>query len=436
MATLKLDSAGIIATILHDVLEDTLVTENEIKREFGGEVLKLIKGVTKLSSIKIKKSWFPFVKIGREQTSQIEHQLENFRNMLLAMSEDIRIILIKLADKIDNMETLNYLPKEKRERISREVLEIYAPIAHRLGMGDWKGYLEDLAFPYVYPDHFKQIKSLAIEEVKQREVYLKKVVKEVKLMLGESRIKVKKINFRAKRYYSLFLKLQKYDMDIEKIYDLIAVRIIVKSVEDCYAVLGVVHSFWKPLPGRIKDYIALPKPNGYQSLHTTVFAVDGRITEFQIRTEEMDAQAEFGIAAHWVYSEQKVVPANVKKIQWLEDFARMQNIIKNPTELAHTFKMDLFSDRIFVFTPKGDVIDLPNGASALDFAYSVHTFIGNHCSGAKVNGKMMPIKSALKNGDLVEIITNKNSKPSRDWLKIVKTQIARDQIRKFTQNSQ
>lgn len=432
LAGMKLDTESIIATLLHDVLEDTIVSESEIKKVFGQEVLTLIRGVTKLSAVKIKKNWIPFSKVTTEEMPQFEHQVENLRNMLLAMSEDIRIIIIKLADKIDNMETLRYLPAEKQERIAREVLEIYAPIAHRLGMGEWKGYLEDLAFPFVYPKEFEKIKSMAIDEMKIRESFLKKVVQEVKVMLSESKIKVKKINFRAKRYYSLFKKLQRYDMDISKVYDLVAVRVIVDSVEDCYAALGLIHSFWKPLPGRIKDYIALPKPNGYQSLHTTVFSIKGKITEFQIRTEEMDAQAEFGIAAHWLYNEQKANRREIQKIQWLQDFAKMQKIIKNPSELADTFKMDLFSDRIFVFTPKGDVIDLPNGASALDFAYSVHTFIGNHCAGAKINGKFLPIKSELKNGDLVEISINKNSKPSRDWLKIVKTHIAKEQIRKHT----
>jgi len=439
LARIRMGKDTIIAALLHDILEDTDTISIEVEKRFGKDVLKLIKGVTKLSKVRLKTSWFPFRKVKVEQIPIFERQSETLKKMLLAMAEDVRVIFIKLADKIDNMETLGSLSREKQERIASEVLEIYAPIANRLGMGKWKGTLEDLAFPYVYPEEYKKLQELAIPKIKEREKYLKIVIKELKLMFKGNNIKVLGIDYRAKKWYSLFLKLKKYDMNINKIYDLVAVRIILPDIENCYSALGIIHSKWKPLIGRIKDYIALPKPNGYRSLHTTVFCIDGKITEFQIRTPAMHQQAELGIAAHWIYDEKKVSKNNGnEKIRWLEEFAKIQKDSTSTTttkDLANTFKLDLFSDRIFVFTPQGDVRDLPLGASAIDFAYSIHTDIGNHCAGAKINGKLQSIKTILKNGDVIEITTNKKTKPSRDWLNFAKTQIARGHIRKYAKRS-
>jgi len=430
LAKLKLDTNSIIAALLHDTLEDTDVSPRIIKREFGGDVLKLVEAVTKLSNIRIKKSWFPLGKTTVSKIPEFERQVETLRKMLVAVAKDIRVILIKLADKIHNLETLNFLPTEKRERIAREVIEIYAPVAGRLGMGEWKEKLEDLAFPYVFPKEYDDLKKLAIPRLKDRENYLKRIVSKVEKLLETNKIKAE-INFRAKHWYSLYRKLLKYDNDLDKIYDLIAVRIIVDSIEDCYNTLGLIHSRWRPLVGRIKDYIALPKPNGYQSIHTTVFCEEGKIVEFQIRTKQMHQQAEFGVAAHWIYSEKKNsrIP-NKNETKWLNDFSKIQKAVTSPEDFIKFLKLDLFQDRIFVFTPQGDVKDLPAGATPLDFAYHVHTDIGNHCAGAKVNGKIAPFDTKLQNGDIVEIIKGKNVKPKADWLSIVKTEVARSNIKK------
>lgn len=430
LGDLKLDSTSIMAAILHDTVEDTEANYWQIRIQFGKDVANLVESVTKLETIRIKKGWFPLIGVSQKKLPEFERQVETLRKMLVAMSKDIRVILIKLADKIHNLETLEYLPKEKQERIAREVIEIYAPIAHRLGMGKWKGRLEDLAFPYVYPKEYAKLKKLTVSEIKEREEYLKILVSKIKRLLAQNKIKAK-TDFRAKGWYSLYKKLQKYDGDLSKIYDLIAIRIIVDNVEDCYTVLGLIHSVWRPLVGRIKDYIALPKPNGYKSIHTTVFADERRIVEIQIRTREMHLQGEFGIAAHWVYSENKSSRRpNSKELKWLQDFNQIQKMVTSSDELSKSFKLDIFEDRIFVFTPDGDVRDLPLGATPVDFAYSIHSDVGNHCAMAKVNGKVVPIDSKLDNGNIVEIVTKKNSRPHQDWLNFVKTQAARNQIRR------
>lgn len=430
LAELKLDFETIVAALLHDTLEDTLATPQEIRRNFGLRILGLVESVTKLSNVKIKRSWFPLSKAQIKHIPEYERQLETLRKMLIAMSSDIRVILIKLSDKIHNMETLRHLPKEKRERIAEEVVEIYAPIAERLGMGNWKGILEDLAFPYILPIEYHNLQKLAVPKIRVREKYLRKVRFKFSRILKKENINAT-VDFRAKRWFSLYQKLLKYDNDMTKVHDLIAMRIVVDSIEHCYQVLGIIHSRWKPLPGRIKDYIALPKANGYQSLHTTVFCDEGQIVEFQIRTQMMNDRAEFGVASHWVYSTKKASRYPKKdEYKWISEFYKLQKSIESAEDLSQLFKMDLFENRIFVLTPRGDVKDLPNGATPIDFAYSIHSALGNKCAGALVNGKIAKVDSTLSNGDIVEIIKRSNAKPRADWLKIVKTAQARNQIRK------
>lgn len=432
LAEIRLDPDAICAALLHDAIEDTNIDKNKIKKVFGPEVLSLVESVTKLGNVRIKKSWFPYLRVQKSEIPEFERQVETLRKMLVAMASDIRVILIKLADKIHNLETLSHLPEEKRERIAREAIEIYAPLAARLGMGKWKGIMEDLAFPYVLPKEYNELRALAIPKIKDREKYLREISNKVKSLLEKDSIRPE-IEFRAKRWYSLYKKMQKYDEGLEKIHDLIAVRIIVSSIEECYTTLGLIHSLWKPLVGRIKDYIALPKPNGYQSLHTTVFTDDGKIVEFQIRTVEMNNQAEFGIASHWVYSEDKKSRNPSKReVQWLKDFYQIQKKVNSVDELADIIRMDLFKNRIFAFTPLGDVKDLPSGATPVDFAYSIHTDIGDKCIGAKINGKIAPLDTKLQNGDIVEILTKKSAKPHADWLNFAKTPFARGQIKRKT----
>lgn len=432
LTELRLDSKTIIAGILHDCVEDTECTLADLKKDFGSEVASLVDGVTKLSHVRIKKGWFPLNNVETVKLEQFERQVETLRKMLIASAKDVRVVLIKLADKIHNMQTLAYLDKEKQERIAREVLEIFAPIAQRLGIGFWQGELEDLAFPFVSESEYKWLDKLAIPAIAKREKYLKQVVHKLNKYLREEGIEAK-VECRAKRKYSLYKKLLKYEKDMSKIYDLIAVRIITDSVGDCYKVMGVLHSVWKPLPGRIKDFIALPKPNGYKSIHTTVFCEQGQIVEFQIRNKEMDSQAKFGIASHWVYSQSKAsrLPKS-RELKWIRDFYKIQKTIGQSSDLADSFAMDLFSDRIFAFTPQGDVKDLPREATPVDFAYYVHTWLGNHCAGAKVNDKMVSFETKLSNGDIVEIITKNNAKPRQDWLKFVKTNLAKNQIKKYS----
>ena len=423
LAKLKLDSTTIAAGLLHDILEDTLISKKELEKEFGKTISFLVEGVSKLDIIKYRGS---------------EIEAENLRKLFLAMAQDIRVILIRLCDRLHNLKTLNFLPVEKQKRIALESLEIYAPLAHRLGIGRMKGAIEDLCFPYVYPEEYEKLMPQVKERYHLRKKYLKKVKPIIEKELKKERIVPIEIQFRAKHYYSLFQKLQRYGNDLNRIYDLIALRIIVKDIETCYRTLGVIHKLWSPLPGRIKDYIALPKPNGYRSLHTTVFCVNGKITEFQIRTPEMEEETKHGIAAHWYYSEKKGFKAYLKKLinktpekemGWIKQLQKWQTAT-SPSEFIESLKIDFFKDRIFVFTPRGKVIDLPQGACLVDFAYAIHTDIGNQCDSAKVNGEIKPLSFILKNGDIAEITINKKRKPSRDWLAFVKTSLARNQIRK------
>ena len=430
LAEINLDKDAIVAALLHDTLEDTDVKPIAIKRRFGPVALSLIESVTKLGKVRIRKSWFPFYQAKKVDMSEFERQVETLRKMLIAVAKDTRVIFIKLSDKIYNLETLEYLEESKRERIAKEAIEIYAPIAGRLGINEWKDLLEDLAFPYVYPDEYVKLKKLAIPEIKIREKYLKVLSKKVVSMLEENDIK-HEIMFRAKKWYSLYKKLKKHDGDISKIYDLVALRIVVDTLEDCYVVMGLIHSRWKPLSGRIKDYVAMPKPNGYQSLHTTVSCDDGEIVEFQIRNKQMHRQAEYGIASHWIYDDDKRSrSASKHDIEWLNEFTKYQREIESSHDLAASLHLDFFQDRIFVFTPKGDAKDLPINSTPVDFAYSVHTDIGNHCNGAKINGKIASLNSKLQNGDMVEIIVSKSAKPRRDWLEFVVTEMARSHIRR------
>ena len=415
---MKLDAKTIVAGLLHDVAEDTKFTLQDIKKNFGAEIASLVEGATKLGKIKYR---------GDQQRA------ENLRKMFLAMAKDIRVVLIKLADRLHNMQTLQYVKPEKQKRIALETMEIYAPLAHRLGIGEIKGQLEDLTFQYLQPDQYKWLIENIAEQYQEREKYVEKIKPVILQELSKENINAIKIDARAKHYWSLYQKLQKYDMNFEKIHDLIALRIVVNTIEECYGALGVLHKLWRPLPGKIKDYIALPKPNGYQSLHTTIFCVDGKITEFQIRTAKMHDEAELGIAAHWLYSEKGKpktgVKLNEQKFSWVSQLRDWQKEVSGSQEFLENLKIDFFNDRIFALTPKGDAIDLPKGATPIDFAYHIHSDIGDHCSGAKVNEKMVPLSHTLQNGDVVEILIQKKHKPSRAWLEFVKTSIAQNRIR-------
>lgn len=425
LAKLQLDAKAISAGLLHDVCEDNGITEKELKKEFGEEISFLVVGVTKLGKLKYRGD---------------KLQVENLRKMFIAMAKDIRVVLIKIADRLHNMQTLNYVPKIKQERIALETLQIYAPLANRLGMGEFKGKLEDLAFQYAYSEKYKEVTKLIKGKYEQKEKQLAKVKYQLREELDKNGIENIQVDSRVKHIYSLFKKLNGSDieMNINKVYDLIAIRIITKTIEECYKILGIIHKIWKPLPGKIKDYIAVPKPNGYQSLHTTIFATEGKITEIQIRTKKMHEEAEHGIAAHWAYAESgkpkeggKFNPklSWVKQlIDWQKDLPVQKDNLK-PKDFLETLRIDFFKDRVFCFTPKGDVIDLPEGATAIDFAYAIHSDIGNHASGAKVNYKFLSLDSILKNGDIVEIQTQKNKKPSLEWLKHTRTLFAKKQIK-------
>lgn len=420
LAKLKLDQSTIIAGLLHDVPEDTEQTLDDVIHNFGDEIGKLVGGITKLGTVKYR---------------GIERYAENLRKMFIAMAQDIRTIFIKFADRIDNLETLNALPAHKQKRIAEESLQIYAPIANRLGVGIMRGQLEDLSFKYMLPREYKKTENVLKNAQPHREKCLKEVKKHLDNILKENKINALTIHGRAKHLYSLYKKLQRYDNDIQKIYDLVALRVVVKTIQDCYKILGLVHSEYTPLIGRIKDYISQPKPNGYKSLHTTVFAKDGNIIEIQIRTEEMHANAEFGIAAHWFYDENEEHAGwtKDKRLNWVNELATWQREIgeiKDTKKYLESLQIDVFQDRIFVFTPKGDVIDLPVDSTPVDFAYHIHTEVGNTCTAAKVNDKMVPLSYRLQSGDLIEIITNKNRKgPNADWGKFVKTQSARAKIK-------
>jgi len=438
IADLKMDSAAIAAALLHDTCEDTDCNLGQIRKAFGKKIAELVDGVTKLGKIRIRRKWL-FLRDEKELKS-FDRQVETLRKMFMAMAKDIRIVIIKLADRRHNMKTLKGIPEEKQLRIAKETLEIYAPLADRLGMGDLKGQLEDLAFPYIAPEEYKNLKIRIADSLDQKEKYIVKLKKILLKKLGKEGIRAE-INGRKKHLYSLYLKLKRYDDDLSRIYDLVALRIIVANIEECYKTLGIIHKIWRPLVGRIKDYIAMPKPNGYQSLHTTVFADKGELIEIQIRTREMHDRAENGVAAHWHYSKKKgtldylkrrIGRASSKEIEWVKDLVSWQKNLSDNTEVLNGLTLDFFSDRIFVYTPTGDVKDLPLGATAIDFAYAIHTDLGNSISGAKINSKMSKISTPLQNGDIVEIIKlRKATGPKRDWLEMVKTSLARNNIRRW-----
>lgn len=423
LAKLRLPENMIVAGLLHDVPEDTPVTLKDVEKEFGEDVASMVGGITKLGKIKYR---------------GMERYVENLRKMFVAMASDIRVILIKFADRLHNLSTLDALPPRKRVRIALESLEIYAPIANRLGMGFIQGRLEDLSFKYVYPKEYAWVQGLVKDRYRAKERYLKKVGEKIVTELKKNQIGVLDIHGRTKHLYSLYKKLMKYERNLDKIYDLVALRVIVPSVADCYATLGIIHQMWKPLKGRIKDYIAQPKPNGYQSLHTTVFCDNGEIVEIQIRTEQMHEESEYGIAAHWHYVEEgKESPAAVNaQIAWVKDLIKLQQeSLKDSGKLIESvekLKIDVFQKRIFVFTPSGDVIDLPEDASPVDFAYAIHSDIGDKCASARINNEIAPLDAPLYSGDMCEIVIDKNRKgPNPDWLKFAKTHHAKDRIKAY-----
>src|SRR6056297_1601198 len=407
LANLSMDEATISAGLLHDVLEDTIVEYDELKNEFGEEIANLVDGVTKLSKVKYK--------------TKEERQAESLRKMVIAMSKDIRVIIIKLADRLHNIKTLEYMPVHKQKEKAVETMEIYAPIANRLGMASIKWELEDLSLKYIDPKGYKDISRRIEAKAKAKEDFINNIIETLSGKIKEAEIEGE-ITGRRKSIYSIYKKMYIKNKEFDEIYDVSAIRAIAEDVKDCYGVLGIAHTLWKPLPGRFKDYIAMPKPNMYQSLHTTVIGPDGNPFEIQIRTYEMHRTAEYGIAAHWKYKEGIQKDDFEEKLNWLRQMLDWQKETKDPKEFMESLKIDLFTDEVFVFTPKGDVIQLPKGSGPLDFAYRIHSDVGNKCIGAKINGKIVPLNYTLQNGDIVEVLTSAHSNgPSRDWLKIVKS---------------
>ena len=426
LAELGMDTSTIVAGLLHDVIEDTEYTYDDIKKIFGEEVANLVSGVTKITKMEYK--------------SKEEQQADNFRKMLLAMADDIRVIIIKLADRLHNMRTLKYRKKEKQKKTAMETLDIYAPLAHRLGISKIKWELEDLSFRYIHEEEYYDLVKQVAEKRAEREIYIKNIIEEMYNKLEEAGID-SDIDGRPKHFFSIYKKMVNKNKSIEQIFDLTAIRVLVNTVKDCYEVLGIVHTIYKPIPGRFKDYIAMPKPNMYQSLHTTVIGPQGKTFEIQIRTFEMHRTAEYGIAAHWKYKEgdnnSETKEKNFEsKLVWLRDMLEFQKETADAEEFIEGFKIDLFTDEIFLFTPKGVVIDLPNGATPIDFAYRIHTDIGNKCVGAKVNGKIVPLDYKLKTGEIVEVLTSNNAKgPNIDWLNIAKSNKAKSKIRSWFKKS-
>ncbi|MEW8973345.1 MAG: bifunctional (p)ppGpp synthetase/guanosine-3',5'-bis(diphosphate) 3'-pyrophosphohydrolase [Tissierellaceae bacterium] len=418
LADLSMDTATIVAGLLHDVIEDTDISYEDVVREFSKEIADLVEGVTKLKKLKYK-------------TKQ-ENQAENLRKMVLAMSKDIRVIIVKLADRLHNMRTLEYMIDEKKKEKALETLEIYAPLAHRLGISKIKWELEDLSLRYLEPEKYYNLVEKVSRKRREREAYIQGIIETLNKQLDDMKIHCE-ISGRPKSFYSIYKKMEIQGKDFEEIFDLTAIRVLVDSIKDCYGVLGIVHTLWKPLPGRFKDYIAMPKPNMYQSLHTTVIGPEGEIFEVQIRTYEMHRTAEYGIAAHWKYKEGiSKAESFDNKLAWLGQLLEWQRDLKDPKDFMETLKIDFFTDEVFIFTPRGDVINLPEGSTPIDFAYRVHTDIGNSCVGAKINGRIVPLNYQLKNGNIVEIITSVSSGgPSRDWLKIVKSTQAKSKIRQW-----
>ena len=421
LATMKMDTICIVAGLLHDTLEDTEATYEEIKRLFGQETATIVDGVTKISRMKF--------------SSAQERQAENIRKMILAMSTDIRVILVKLADRLHNMRTLGFHPPEKQRQIAQETLDIYAPLAGRMGIYWIKSELEDLSLYYLEPEAYNKIKTEIARKKGEREKFIREVCQIITDKLGQLGIKAT-VKGRHKHFYSIYRKMVDQNLSVDQVYDTLAFRVIVDTVKECYEALGHIHSMWKPVPGRFKDYISVPKMNMYQSLHTTVIGPLGEIMEVQIRTWEMDAIAEHGIAAHWKYKEGGAAnKTDEKQFAWLRQLLEWQQNLRDPMEFLESVRMDLFPDEVYVFTPKGEVKEFPKGATPVDFAYSIHSEVGHHCMGAKVNGKMVPLRYQLKNGDVVEIITSPKAHPSKDWLDFVKTPRARTKIRQWV-NSQ
>ncbi len=420
LADMKLDVVAVAAGLLHDVVEDTLTTPERIQELFGKEIAHVVEGVTKIGAI-------PF-------SSSEERQAENFRKMLLAMVDDIRVILVKLADRLHNMRTLHHLPEERRIKIAQETLDIYAPIANRLGMSKVKNELEELSFKYLEPKAYESLRSKVEARRKNAEGVIEELTRTVRTRLEDAQIPIVTLDGRIKRLYSIHLKLTRQKIDLERVYDFVALRLITQSVKDCYAALGIIHQTWSPVPGRFKDFIAMPRPNGYQALHTSVISEHGFPFEVQIRTEEMHRRAEEGIAAHWKYKEGRVGDHRDERyFQWMRQLLEVQKEVRDPQEFLQNLKIDLYPEEVYIFTPKGEVRSLPRGATAVDFAYSVHTDVGNQCVGARINGRMVPLRTRLQNGDIVEIVTQSGHKPSRDWLSFVVTSRARSKIKHVLQ---
>lgn len=421
ITNMKLDVPSVVTGLLHDTVEDTLTSLEQIEKGFGSEIATLVDGVTKISQINF--------------TTREERQAENFRKMIIAMARDLRVILIKLADRAHNMRTLSYLPEAKQRDIAAETLDIYAPLAHRLGIYWLKSELEDNALRAIHPEVYSQLKQAVAKKKTERERYIAEVIAILQQKLNEAGITAE-VHGRPKHFYSIYQKMQTQNLLFSQIYDLVAFRILVDSVRECYEALGVVHSHWKPVPGRFKDYIALPKANLYQSLHTTVIGPHGERMEVQIRTHEMHRVAEEGIAAHWTYKEGRHGLEEAQRFAWLRQLVEWQQQLKDPQEFLDTVKEDLFTEEVYVFTPKGDLYNFPKGASVIDFAYRIHSEVGNHCTGARANGRLVPLRYQLQNGDTIEIITTAQQTPSKDWLKIVSTSKAKARIRQWIKAQQ
>jgi guanosine-3',5'-bis(diphosphate) 3'-pyrophosphohydrolase len=423
LAEMRLDPVAIAAGLLHDVVEDTLTTIEKIQEHFGPEVAHVVEGVTKISAI-------PF-------SSSEERQAENFRKMLLAMVDDIRVILVKLADRLHNMRTLSHIPEDRQMRIAQETIDIYAPIANRLGMSRMKNELEELSFKYLDAPGYQGLSAKVESRRQAAEVEIEDLKKTITAKLQEAQVPLKAVDGRLKRLYSIHQKLKRQRIELDQVYDFVAIRIITDSVKDCYAALGIIHQTWSPVPGRIKDFIAMPRPNGYQSLHTSVISERGFPFEVQIRTEEMHRHAEEGIAAHWKYKEGRIGDHRDERyFQWMRQLLEVQQEVRDPHEFIQNLKVDLYPEEVYIFTPKGQVKAFPRGATPIDFAYAIHTDIGHQCVGARVNGKMVPLRTRLRNGDIVEIMTSTGHKPSRDWLNFVVTPRARNKIKHFVQGEE
>jgi guanosine-3',5'-bis(diphosphate) 3'-pyrophosphohydrolase len=421
IAEMRLDVPSVATGLLHDTVEDTLATLAEVEERFGGEIAGLVDGVTKIGQITF--------------TTREEKQAENFRKMLLAMARDIRVILIKLADRTHNMRTLGHLAPERQVEIAQETLDIYAPLAHRLGINWIKSDLEDNALRFLHPEVYYQLKRSVAKRKAEREKYIREVIAVLTKKLGEAELEAE-VSGRPKHFYSIYEKMQAQNLLYDQIYDLVAFRIVVDSASECYEALGVVHANWKPVPGRFKDYIALPKANGYQSLHTTAIGPYGERIEIQIRTREMHRVAEYGVAAHWRYKKPGTAEDDSQRFAWLRQMLEWQQQLQDPQEFLRSVKEDLFTEEVFVFTPKGDLLNFPVGATVIDFAYRIHSEVGQHCAGARVNGRIVPLRYQLQSGDTVEIVTTTNQAPSKDWLKLVKTSRAKARIRAYVKAQQ